>query len=131
MKKLKSAPESAGCPFKPTKQALQDRPLLSTEQTHALCFLFRTLSNDTRLRLLHALTRQEEMCVSDLADTVEMKAQAVSNQLKQLAAHNIVDFRKDGLQVFYRIADPCIVALLDYALCSAECSMAHNGKGTG
>jgi len=130
MQNRKSGSKSSGCPFKPSKQALEDRPLLTGKQTDALSSLFKVLSNDTRLRLLHVLTREEEMCVSDIVDAIEMKPQAVSNQLKQLEARNIVGSRKDGLQVFYRIADPCVVSVLDYALCSAECAMATKDRGT-
>ena len=118
-----------GCPFKPKKQALHKRPLLGREQTAALGALFKVLSNDTRLRLLHSLTREEEMCVSDLSDAVEMKPQAISNQLKQLEARGIVGSRREGLQVFYRILDPCVISVLDYALCSAECLTAKNSHG--
>jgi len=32
--------------------------------------LFKTLANDTRLRLLHALARAGELCVVDLAETI-------------------------------------------------------------
>jgi DNA-binding transcriptional ArsR family regulator len=129
MAKKRSTKNPAGCPFKPQKQALHKRPLLTAEQTDALGSLFKVLSNDTRLRLLHALTRKNELCVSDLSDALDMKPQAISNQLRQLEARGMVVARKDGLQVFYRILDPCVVSVLDYALCSAECLMAKDHRG--
>ncbi len=78
------------------------------------------LANDTRLRLLHALARDGELCVTALGDALGMKAQAVSNQLQRLAAQRIVEARREGNQVFYRILDPCVTALLDHGLCLAE-----------
>jgi ArsR family transcriptional regulator, lead/cadmium/zinc/bismuth-responsive transcriptional repressor len=34
--------------------------------------LFKVLANDSRLRLLHALERAGELCVTDLASEVQM-----------------------------------------------------------
>ncbi len=104
----------------PPKLALAERPLLSKEKANELTGVFKILANDTRLRLLHALGRDGEVCVSDLAAAVGMNAQAVSNQLQRLSAQRIVAFRREGNQVFYRIVDPCVTALLDHGLCLAE-----------
>jgi len=82
--------------------------------------LFKVLASATRLRLLHALAREPEVCVSDLCAGVHMRPQAVSNQLRRLAALGIVDSRKEGSQVFYRISDPCVYDLLDRGLCLLE-----------
>lgn len=82
--------------------------------------MFKALANDTRLRLLHALARQGELCMTDLAKTVGMKPQAVSNQLQRLAAQGILGCRREGSQAFYRLVDPCVVELLDRALCLTE-----------
>ena len=81
---------------------------------------FQVLSDPTRLRLLHALVRAGEMCVSDLARAVGMKPQAVSNQLQRLLDRGIVATRRDSNYVHYRIVDPCVVGLLDLGICLAE-----------
>jgi len=111
----------AACPPKP---ALGDRSLLSNGQARRLAGVFKVLANDTRLRLLHALAREQELSVNDLSAAVRMKPQAVSNQLQRLAAQGIVGSRPDGNQVFYRVEDPCVTALLDHGLCLAEDSAA-------
>ena len=82
--------------------------------------LFKVLANDTRLRLLHALAREKELCVLELARRIGMKPQAVSNQLQRLANKRIVAARRDGLQIFYRIVDPFVTELLDRGLCLLE-----------
>lgn len=107
----------ATCPRKPP---LAERSLLSVQQSKHLTRIFKVLANDTRLRLLHALAREYELCVNDLADAVGMKAQAVSNQLQRLAAQGIVGARREGNQIFYRIEDPCVPTLLSHGLCLAE-----------
>lgn len=102
------------------KQPLAERDLLSTADASRLESLFKTLANGTRLRLLHALVRAGELCVTDLADAIGMKAQAVSNQLQRLTDKGILGSRRSGTQVYYRIVDPCVVALLDQGLCLSE-----------
>ena len=82
--------------------------------------LFKALANDTRLRLLHALARSGELCVGDLADAVAMKPQAVSNQLQRLVERGVLDSRREGKTIRYRIVDPCVTSLLDLGLCLSE-----------
>lgn len=102
------------------KRPLAERPLLSVDQASELEALFKVLANDTRLRLLHALTRADELNVGELCDALEMKAQAVSNQLQRLANQGILDSRREGNSIYYRIVDPCVTALLDRGLCLSE-----------
>ncbi len=99
---------------------LKQRPLLSVDQANGLAGVFKVLANDTRLRLLHALVRDEEVCVSDLAASLEMKPQAVSNQLARLSDLGIVSSRRDGNSIHYRLVDLCVRSLLDQGLCLLE-----------
>jgi DNA-binding transcriptional ArsR family regulator len=82
--------------------------------------VFKVLANDTRLRLLHALVRSGELCVTELAAAVAMKPQAVSNQLQRLVDRGILGSRRRGTSILYRIVDPCITSLLDLGLCLTE-----------
>ena len=102
------------------RPALGDRELLATTAAAELAGTFKVLANDTRLRLLHALVRAGELCVSDLAAEVGMAPQAVSNQLQRLADRRIVATRRDGNRIRYRIVDACVPALLDLGLCLTE-----------
>lgn len=102
------------------KPVLEKRPLLTAEQAGELAAVFKVLANDTRLRLLHALVRAGEMCVAELAEAVAMKLQAVSNQLQRLADRGILGSRRQGVNIYYRLLDPCVTDLLDRGLCLAE-----------
>ncbi len=82
--------------------------------------LFKILASDSRLRLLHALERAGELCVTDLAAEAGMSPQAVSNQLQRLADRRIVVSRREGSRLFYRSADPCVKGLLDLGMCLLE-----------
>lgn len=107
-------------PCCPPKPALKQRPLLTPIQAGGLAAVFKVLANDTRLRLLHALVRADEICVTDLAAAVGMKPQAVSNQLQRLSDLGILTCRRDGKSIFYRLVDLCVMTLLDQALCLME-----------
>jgi hypothetical protein len=49
-----------------------------------------------------------------------MKPQAVSNQLQKLVDRKIVQFRRDGNQIYYHIVTPCIFDLIDRGICIME-----------
>jgi DNA-binding transcriptional ArsR family regulator len=107
-------PPGTGCRPQP---ALKDRPLLSPIQAGGLAAVFKVLANDTRLRLLHALVRAGELCVTDLAAAVGMKPQAVSNQLQRLSDLGILAARRDGNSIIYRVVDLCVAGLLEQGWC--------------
>jgi DNA-binding transcriptional ArsR family regulator len=98
--------------------------LLTPEQAADLAGLFEVLASATRLRLLQALTALADPCMSDLAAAVAMKPQAVSNQLRKLVERDILDTRRHGNHIHYRIIDPCVSGLLEHGLdlCRAQSS---------
>lgn len=104
----------------PAKPELSDRPLIDDREAARLSRLFKVLANDSRLRLLHPLARDGELCVSDLAAAADMTPQAVSNQLQRLVDRGVLEARRAGNNVFYRVADPCVTSLLDLGLCLTE-----------
>jgi DNA-binding transcriptional ArsR family regulator len=97
-------------------------------QAGGLAAVFKVLANDTRLRLLHALTRAGELCVTDLATSVGMKPQAVSNQLQRLSDLGILASRRDGNNIHYRVVDLCVVGILEQGWCLME---EASGRGGG
>ncbi|MEI8212886.1 MAG: metalloregulator ArsR/SmtB family transcription factor [Planctomycetota bacterium] len=102
------------------KPDLKTRPLLSPIQAGGLAAVFKVLANDTRLRLLHALVRADELCVTELATSIGMKPQAVSNQLQRLSDLGILTSRREGINIHYRLVDLCVRSLLDQGLCLME-----------
>lgn len=121
-RKLKTV--EACCPPKP---ALPARSLLKPSEALEVATVFKVLSNDTRLRLLHALVRAGELAVNDLAAELNMKPQAVSNQLQRLVDRRILGSRREGNRILYRIVDPCVPDLLDRGLCLVEDAKERKG----
>jgi ArsR family transcriptional regulator, lead/cadmium/zinc/bismuth-responsive transcriptional repressor len=132
-KKLPMAPTEApeqveACD--PCRPPLKDRPLLTFVEAVKVMALFKMLANDTRIRLLHHLVRSEEATVTDMAKSLGMKPQAVSNQLVRLSDTGMLASRRDGNNVFYRVVNGCVSPLLDLALCLMDdegCAPNKNG----
>jgi len=102
------------------KAPLTERPLLDMRLASELTGLFEVLASGTRLRLLHALVLLDDPCMSDLAEAVDMKPQAVSNQLRHLVDLGILATRRHGTHIHYRIVDPCVIHLMHHGLCLNE-----------
>jgi ArsR family transcriptional regulator, lead/cadmium/zinc/bismuth-responsive transcriptional repressor len=117
---MRCLPDSAKAPARRGKPAAHERPLIGPQHATELSGLFKMLANDTRLRLLHALARAGDMCVTDLAAELEMAPQAISNQLQRLADRRVVASRREGVRLFYHVTDPCVAGLLDLGLCLLE-----------
>mgnify|MGYP006275451803 CR=1 FL=1 len=80
-----------------------------------LADLFKALGDRTRVHILFALSKAE-LCVCDLTEVLGMSASAVSHQLRVLRASKLVTFRREGKNVFYRLADDHVQKLFEQAL---------------
>lgn len=94
----------------PSVQGLRDSLL----EVAGLSELFKVLADETRTRILHLLG-QKELCVCDLAAVMEMSMPAVSHHLRLLRALRLVETRKDGKMVYYRLDDDHVVGLIELA----------------
>ena len=79
-----------------------------------VALLFKLLGDKTRCRILFALD-QEEMCVCDLANVLNMTKSSVSHQLATLRKNGVVKCRKLGKEVYYSLDDEHIVKLFEVA----------------
>lgn len=113
-------------PACPPKAPLTERPLLAVAQASELAQVFEVLASATRLRLLHALVLLGDPCMSDLAEAVGMKPQAVSNQLRRLVDLGILATRRHGTHIHYLIVDPCVIRLMYHGLCLTEETRNHD-----
>ena len=72
--------------------------------------LFKALADTTRLRILNLLLAGE-VCVCDIHDTLGIPQPKASRHLAYLRASGLVDARKDGQWVHYRLSssgDPVV-----------------------
>lgn len=94
---------------------LPDR-VLDPDGAELLAERFKLLADPGRLRMIYGLLEAGELCVSDLARLVEATDSATSHQLRQLRLAGLVRARKQGREVFYRVADSHVRLLLDVAV---------------
>ena len=69
-----------------------------------------------RVRLLYALDLVDELCVGDLALALDITEDAASYGLRMLRMAGLVQTRKDGRVVYYRLADTFPEPLLEHCL---------------
>ena len=77
--------------------------------------LFKALADETRLRIL-GLLLAGEVCVCDIHETLEIPQPKASRHLAYLRRAGLVDTRRDGLWIHYRVgklADPVMAPIVD------------------
>ncbi|WP_346839701.1 metalloregulator ArsR/SmtB family transcription factor [Microbulbifer sp. SAOS-129_SWC] len=83
--------------------------------------MLRSLGNPDRLMLLCQLS-QEELCVGEIETRLDIRQPSLSQQLGVLRREGLVTTRRDGKNIYYRVADQRVLALLQtlYQLYCAE-----------
>ena len=72
----------------------------------------KTLANPRRLEILHWL-RQGEQSVDELSELSDLAQSRLSQHLNLLKQKGLVDSRREGLYVFYRVKNPKILQACD------------------
>jgi ArsR family transcriptional regulator len=73
---------------------------------------FHALGHETRVRLLLLLAERGETSVGDLQAAVGLTQTKASNHLGVLRHARLVESRRDGMHVLYRLASPAVAAVL-------------------
>ena len=74
------------------------------DELYDLAELFKVFGDSTRIRILFVLF-ESEVCVCDLAETLNMTQSAVSHQLRILKQAKLIKNRREGKSIFYSLAD--------------------------
>jgi len=88
----------------------QPNSILDEHTAAHVAELFRSFSDTSRVRILSILTIHE-LNVNVLAQMVGVSESAVSHHLRGLRQMGIVQARREGKEVFYRVDDEHIIAL--------------------
>ena len=80
-----------------------------------LAEFFKIVGDITRVKILFALD-QNEMCVCDIAQLLNMSQSAISHQLRVLKQAQLVKYRREGKTVFYSLADAHVNTILNQGL---------------
>ncbi|MCR5101488.1 MAG: metalloregulator ArsR/SmtB family transcription factor [Butyrivibrio sp.] len=82
------------------------------DELYDLAELFKVFGDSTRMRILFALF-EADICVCDIAETLNMTQSAISHQLKILKQAKLVNFRREGKSVIYFLADDHVRTIID------------------
>ena len=88
---------------------------LPSDKVNQLSELFRAMADPGRIKILKALS-QDEMCVCDLAAFLELSESAVSHQLRLLRQLQLVENRREGAVLYYRLKEQIVNQLMELSL---------------
>ena len=88
---------------------------ITQEMNRSLAEMFKVFADETRLRIICSLLN-EELCVCDLCELLNLNQSTVSHQLQTLRTSKLVKYRKEGKQVYYTLEDEHIDAILRMAI---------------
>ena len=83
----------------------------SEDELYDLAELFKVFGDSTRIRILFVLF-EKDVCVCDLAETLNMTQSAISHQLK----NKLVKGRREGKSVFYSLADDHVRTIIEQGI---------------
>jgi len=92
-------------------QADKDRAVFRSQAR-----VLKALANESRLVIVDRLS-QGECSAGELTRLVGLDPSTVSKHLAVLRAHGIVEDRREGSVVFYRLLTPCVVS---FFACTAQ-----------
>ena len=83
--------------------------------------LFKGFADPTRVHILSLLGTSGELCVSEIAEAVELSQSAISHQLRILKQMHLIKFRREGKNMLYSLADDHVRTILQMGLEHALC----------
>lgn len=91
------------------------RSLPDKETMEAIAELFKGFADPTRVHILYLLA-QQELCVTEIAERVEISQSAISHQLRLLKQMHLIKFRREGKNILYSLADDHVQTILEMGL---------------
>ena len=89
--------------------------LPAKETLEQIAELFKAFGDPTRVQIL-SLLAQQERCVGDIAEAVELSQSAISHQLRILKQMHLIKYRRDGKNILYSLADDHVRTILEMGL---------------
>ena len=86
--------------------------LLPVEDMERVTNLFGLLAEPTRARILQALSLVDQLCVCDLAASLDMSESAISHQLRVLRTNDLVTRHRAGRIAYHALSDEHVRHLL-------------------
>jgi len=85
--------------------------MLDEDELYDLAELFKVFGDSTRIKILFALF-EADLCVCDIAETLNMTQSAISHQLKILKQNKLVKGTREGKSIIYSLADDHVRSII-------------------
>ena len=85
------------------------------ETMDAIAELFKGFADSPRVHIL-SLLAEKELCVTDIAEAVELSQSAISHQLRILTQMHLIKFRREGKNILYSLAADHVLTILQMGL---------------
>ena len=74
-----------------------------SEQIEKTAKILNLVGNETRLKILLLITKEEKVCVCDLSDVLGISVSAISQQLRKLKDNQLLKSNKEGQTIYYNV----------------------------
>lgn len=112
-------PGCAGCHYnRQVMERLKNRQI-SDDEIMALSEVFKVFGDGTRLKILWELF-DNELCVFDISERLNMSQSAISHQLRALKQARLVKARRDGKNTFYSLDDDHVKRIIEQVMIHVE-----------
>lgn len=85
---------------------------IDVEEAQGVTKTLKALADETRLKIVLALYKGEELCVCDVANIVGSTVATASHHLRLLRNIGVASYRKEGKLAFYSLSDEHIKQLI-------------------
>jgi len=103
-----------------TEKVNHAKEFIDADAISNVAAIFKALGDINRSRIVRALSIEDELCVCDLANIMEVSTASASHHLRSLSRQGITKSRKMGKMVYYSLDDDHIRQIVDMAFIHQE-----------
>lgn len=85
------------------------------EVVDKLALYFQNFSDQTRIKILSCLSIMD-MCVNDISRVLNINQTTISHQLKTLKDQDLIDYKREGKIIMYRLKSQYVNDMMMYAV---------------
>ena len=111
MKSVDSVPCCDCTALHPERINKINKNLPDIDTLYNLAELYKVFGDSTRIRILYVLF-EDEVCVCDIAEILNMSISAISHQLRVLKNARLIKYRKEGKICYYSLADEHVKTII-------------------
>lgn len=88
---------------------------MTFEKVDEMAAFYKVIGDRTRVKILYVLV-DGELCVSEIAEKLEMTHSAISHQLSKLKEYRLLKSRREGKEMYYSLDDDHVLDIFNITL---------------